>query len=259
MISSLHSHLPFVWLVLASLIAGVMNAMAGGGSFISFPAMLAVGVLPIQANATNTVALWPGQLTSLWALRTDIRRDLVLAVSLSSVVGGLTGALVLLSTRQVTFMRLVPWLLLLASLIFGVSGPVSRWLRRRSARPHEQHTPALLPLFAALFPLCFYIGYFGAGGGFLVMSALALFGVDDMRSLNALKVTAACLSNLTAILTFVVRGAIVWRYCLISMVLAAGGGYVGAQFARRMKPGVLRAVVVVTGCVVAAYFFWRQA
>jgi hypothetical protein len=90
------------------------------------------------------------------------------------------------------------------------------------------------------------------------MSVLSLFGVEDMRSLNALKVTAACLSNLTAILTFVVRGAIVWKYCLVSMVLAAIGGYVGAQFARRMRPDVLRAVVVVTGCVVAAYFFLRQ-
>lgn len=259
MIPSLSSHLPFVWLVLASLIAGVMNAMAGGGSFISFPAMLAVGVPPIQANATNTVALWPGQLTSLWALRTDVRRDLLLAVALASVAGGLTGAVVLLGTRQLTFMRLVPWLLLLASLIFGVSGPVSLWLRRRSAAPHQQRTPALLPLLLTLLPICFYIGYFGAGGGFLVMSVLALFGVDDMRSLNALKVTAACLSNLTAILTFVVRGAIVWKYCLISMVLAAAGGYAGALFARRMNPAVLRAVVVVTGCVVAAYFFWRQA
>lgn len=258
MISSLSSHLPFLWLVLASLIAGVMNAMAGGGSFISFPAMLAVGVLPIQANATNTVALWPGQLTSLWALRTDIRRDLLTAVSTASVLGGLTGAVVLLSTRQTTFMRLVPWLLLLASLIFGVSGPVSRWLRRRSAQPHQRHTPSLIPLLLTLFPICFYIGYFGAGGGFLVMSALALFGVEDMRSLNALKVTAACLSNLTAILTFIVRGAIVWKYCLISMVLAAVGGYSGAILARRMKPGILRGVVVVTGCVVAAYFFWRQ-
>jgi uncharacterized membrane protein YfcA len=259
MMSSLSPHLPFLWLVAASFIAGVMNAMAGGGSFISFPAMLAVGVLPIQANATNTVALWPGQLTSIFALRTDVRRDLLGPVALASIAGGISGAVVLLSTRQVTFLHLVPWLLLGASLIFGVSGPVSRWLRRRSAEPHAARTPATLALFLSLLPLCFYIGYFGAGGGFLVMSVLALFGVDDMRSLNALKVTAAGLSNFCAILTFVVRGAIVWRYCLVSMILAALGGYIGAQYARRMNPAVLRSIVVITGCVIAAYFFWRES
>ena len=258
MISSLSSHLPFLWLVLASFIAGGMNAMAGGGSFLSFPAMLAIGVPPIQANATNTVALWPGQLTSVWALRTDVRRDLLASVVSASVLGGVAGAVVLLKTKQVTFMHLVPWLLLVASLLFGISGPVSRWLRRRSAEPHAPRNPALFPLFCVLFPVCFYIGYFGAGAGFLIMSALALFGVEEMRALNALKVTAACLSNFVAVLTFIASGAIVWRYCLISMVLAGLGGYVGAIYARRMKPEVLRVVVVVTGCVVAAYFFWRQ-
>jgi uncharacterized membrane protein YfcA len=248
----------YAWLVAASFIAGVMNAMAGGGSFISFPAMLAIGVLPIQANATNTVALWPGQLTSVWALRTDLRRDLVAVVASASVLGGVSGAIVLLRTPQVAFMHLVPWLLLVASVLFGISGPVSRWLRRRSAEPHVPAAPAMVPLFLALFPVCFYIGYFGAGAGFLIMSALALFGVEEMKSLNALKVTAACLSNFCAVVTFVFGGAIVWRYCLISMVFAGAGGYVGAQYARKMNAGVLRSIVVVTGCAMAAYFFWRQ-
>lgn len=258
MISSLSSHLSVIWLVIASAIAGVMNAMAGGGSFISFPAMLAVGVPPVQANATNTVALWPGQLASIWALRADVRLDLMIPIALASVLGGISGAVILLSTRQMTFLHMVPWLLLGASLIFGISGPVSKWLRRRSAEPHTVHAPKPIPVFCALFPICFYIGYFGAGGGFLIMSVLALFGVEDMRSLNALKVAAACMSNLSAIFTFIVRGAIVWRFCLISMAVAAAGGYIGAQYARRMNPGVLRAVVVATGCTIAAYFFWRQ-
>ena len=135
MISSLSSHAPYLWLVAASLIAGVINAMAGGGSFISFPAMLAIGVPPIQANATNTVALWPGQLTSVWALRTDLRRDLVAVVVAASIVGGIGGAVVLLRTPQITFMHMVPWLLLTASVLFWISGPVSRWLRRRTDQP----------------------------------------------------------------------------------------------------------------------------
>src|ERR1700678_2733129 len=112
MIFSLSSHVPYLWLVAASFIAGVMNAMAGGGSFISFPAMLAIGVPPIQANATNTVALWPGQVTSVLALRTDLRRDLLAVVAAASVCGGVSGAIVLLRTPQVTFMHAVPWLLL---------------------------------------------------------------------------------------------------------------------------------------------------
>jgi len=258
MLSSLSSHYSYLWLVAASFIAGVINAMAGGGSFISFPAMLAIGVPPIQANATNTVALWPGQLTSVWALRTDLRRDLLAVVLTASVLGGVGGAVVLLHTRQITFMHLLPWLLLVASVLFWISGPISRWLRRRSETPHVAHTPAMLPLFVTILPVCFYIGYFGAGAGFLLMSALALFGVEDMQALNSLKVLAACTSNFCAVVTFILGGAIVWHYCLISMVFAAIGGYVGAQYARRMNGNVLRAIVVVTGCAMAAYFFWRQ-
>jgi uncharacterized membrane protein YfcA len=258
MFSELSSHWPYIRLVAASLVAGVMNAMAGGGSFLSFPAMLGIGVLPIQANATNTVALWPGQLTSVAALRNDLRRDLLPVVCGASVLGGVSGAVVLLQTRQVTFLRLVPWLLLTASLLFGLSGPVSRWLRRRSTVPHAERKIAPLPLLLALFPVCFYIGYFGAGAGFLIMTALALFGVEEMHALNSLKVLAACLSNLCAVLTFVATGAVVWRYCVVSMLFAGAGGYVGAQYARRMNAGVLRAIVVVTGCTMAAYFFWRN-
>lgn len=247
-----------MWLVAASFLAGVMNALAGGGSFISFPAMLSIGVLPIQANATNTVALWPGQLTSVAALRDDLRRDLLPVVLTASVLGGVSGAVALLKTRQVTFMHLVPWLLLVASVLFGISGPVSRWIKARSLEPHEERKPARVLLFLVLLPACFYIGYFGAGAGFLIMTALALFGVEKMHELNSLKVAAACLSNLCAVTTFIFSGAIIWHYCVISMVFAGVGGYVGAQYARRMSANVLRTIVVVTGVAVAAYFFWRN-
>jgi uncharacterized membrane protein YfcA len=259
MISNISIHWHYAWLVVASLIAGVTNAMAGGGSFVSFPAMLAMGVAPIQANATNTVALWPGQLTSVAALREDLRRDLLPVVCAASILGGVSGAVVLLKTRQITFLHMVPWLLLAASLLFGISGPVSRWLKARSAEPHIERAPKLVPLFFVLLPVCFYIGYFGAGAGFLIMSALALFGVEEMHQLNSLKVLAACLSNFCAVVTFVLSGAVIWHYCLISMVFAGAGGYVGAQYARRMNADVLRTIVVVTGVAIAAYFFWRQS
>ena len=244
-----------------------MNAMAGGGSFVSFPAMLGVGVPPIEANATNTVALWPGQLTSLAALRGDVRRDLLALVVGTSVVGGVFGAEVLLHTRQVTFLRLIPWLLLTGALIFGVSGPVSRWLHNRAqaagieqqSQPQPQPPINQFALFFALLPVCFYIGYFGAGGGFLIMTVLALFGMQDMHQLNAMKVVAACASNLCAIVTFVVSRRVVWHDCLVAMIAAGVGGLVGAHYAKQMNPAVLRAVVVGSGVVVAVYFFWRHA
>ena len=267
MLSSLIAHTHYAWLVAASFIAGVMNAMAGGGSFVSFPAMLAMGVAPIQANATNTVALWPGQLTSVAALWGDLRKELLATVVAASILGGISGAVVLLKTRQITFLHMVPWLLLVASLLFGISGPVSRWLRVRAESKalaamteHDRNKrPTLVPLFLVLLPVCFYIGYFGAGAGFLIMSALALFGIEEMRALNSMKVLAACLSNLCAVITFVVSGAVVWKYCFISMVTCGVGGYIGAQYARKMNPDVLRLIVVATGCLMAGYFFWRQA
>jgi uncharacterized membrane protein YfcA len=251
-------HLQFIWLIAASTIAGVMNAMAGGGSFISFPAMLGMGVPPVQANATNTVALWPGQLTSVLTLRDDVRRDLLLPVGITCVLGGVLGAEVLLHTEQHTFLLLIPWLILGGTVIFGISAPVSRWLRRRAAEYEGEPPIHKVALAFALLPVCFYIGYFGAGGGFLVMTILSLFGMEKMHTLNAMKVVAALLSNLCAIITFIFSGAIVWHCCLVSMVFAGLGGWVGARFARRVNGDVLRSIVVATGCVIAGYFFWKQ-
>lgn len=252
-------HLRYVWLVAASTIAGVMNAMAGGGSFVSFPAMLGMGVPPVQANATNTVALWPGQLTSVAALRADVRRDLLTTTVVTSVVGGVAGAEVLLHTGQGTFMRLIPWLILVGTLIFGVSGPLSKWMRARA-----QHRDAVRPipqlwLGLSMLPVCFYVGYFGAGGGFLIMTILALYGVEAMHELNAMKVVAALCSNFCAIVIFVAQGAVDWHYCLVSMVFAGLGGWLGARLAKRVSGEALRGFVVATGCVIAAYFFWKQA
>jgi uncharacterized membrane protein YfcA len=251
-------HLHYIWLVTASMIAGIMNAMAGGGSFVSFPAMLGMGIPPVQANATNTVAIWPGQLTSLATLRGDIRKDLLPALGASCIIGGILGAEVLVHTDQTTFLHLIPWLILIGTVIFGLSGPVSKWLRSRSQAHHGEARIAWLPLLLATLPVTFYIGYFGAGGGFVIMTILALFGMEDMHQLNALKVFAALLSNFCAIVTFIFQGAIVWHYCFIAMIFASLGGWIGARFARRVDGEVLRAIVVSTGCVIAAYFFWKQ-
>jgi uncharacterized protein len=247
--------LQHLWLVVASFLAGALNAMAGGGSFLSFPALLGVGVLPIQANATNTVALWPGQFTSIAAYWQDLKANiqLVLPVCSAALLGGVTGAIILLRTGQATFMALVPWLLLLASGLFAISGPVSRRLRtRRVARP------SLVPLWISLVLVSFYIGYFGAGAGFLVMSALALFGIQNINQVNALKVVATCTANGIAVITFIVENQILWKYCLLMMIAAAIGGYLGARYSRGLNPVVMRSLVVIIGLGMAAYFFFKQ-
>lgn len=256
----------WVWLTVAAFLAGVLNAVAGGGSFLSFPALLGMGILPVQANATNTVAIWPGQLTSVAAYWPDVRRNLRIAwpMGVAGLIGGSAGAVVLLNTPQVTFLRLVPWLLLGAAGVFAISGPVTRWLARlnlarmQDAAAGHAHEPQRVPLFLATLAVCFYIGYFGAGAGFLLITLLSLFGYQDIHAINALKVVANLLANGVAFLIFVLDGQVVWRYCLAAMIAAAIGGYSSASLARRIPQPVLRALVVLIGLTMAAWFFWNS-
>ena len=260
---------PHVWLLIASMLAGALNAMAGGGSFLSFPAVLGTGMLPIQANATNTVALWPGQFASIAAYWEDLKHNFRLLVPLgtAALIGGLAGGVVLLRTGQSTFLRLVPWLLLVAALLFAVSTPISKWLQRRAAGREVARLasgadtpppkPSMIPLFLGMIFVCFYIGYFGAGSGFLVMSLLAIFGVEEINQINALKVVTTCLANGIAVVTFIVEKQVLWKTCLLMMVTAAIGGYFGARYSRRVDARVMRAIVVVVGLGMAAYFFWK--
>jgi uncharacterized membrane protein YfcA len=251
----------WVWLVVAAFLAGVLNAVAGGGSFLLFPAMLSMKIPPIQANATNAVALWPGQLTSVAAYRDDVRKNLRLAfpMGLAGLIGGTAGAVILLNTPQMTFMHLVPWLLLVAASIFAVSGPVSRWLaRRKGSLTGDAKQPKRLPIFLWTIVVCFYIGYFGAGAGFLLITMLSLFGLQDLNEINALKVVSTTLANGIAFLIFVFDGQVVWRYCLLAMVTCAIGGYASARLARMVPQQVLRGLVVFIGLGMAAWFFVKQ-
>jgi hypothetical protein len=249
----------WLWLTVAAFLAGVLNAVAGGGSFLSFPAMLGMGILPVQANASNTVAVWPGQLTSIAAYRDDIRKNLrlVIPMGLAGLLGGTSGAIVLLNTPQTTFLHLVPWLLFLAASIFAASGPVSRWLARRQGRTAgEQRPPRLVPVFLSTMAVCFYIGYFGAGAGFLIITLLSLFGFQDLHEINAIKVSTTTLANGIAFLIFVVSGQVVWHFCLLAMAACALGGYWSASFAKRVPQRVLRGLVIVIGFSMAGWFFW---
>jgi hypothetical protein len=250
----------FVWLVVAAFLAGVLNAIAGGGSFLSFPALLGMGIPPVQANATNTVAIWPGQLTSVAAYWGDVRKNMRSAwpMGVAGLLGGTAGAVVLLNTPQTTFLHLVPWLLLGAASIFAASGPVTRWLERRKGRLAGHVQPRRLPLFFATMAVSFYVGYFGAGAGFLFMTLLALFGYTDIHEINALKVLTNLMANGIAFVIFIIDGQVVWRLCLAAMVAAAVGGYSSARFAKLVPQKVLRGMVVVIGLSMAAWFFWRN-
>ena len=256
----------WVWLVVAAFLAGVLNAVAGGGSFLSFPALLGMGILPVQANATNTVALWPGQLTSIAAYREDVRKNLSLALlmGLAGLIGGTAGAVVLLNTPQTTFLHLVPWLLLGAASLFAMSGPASSALERLKLTRRERviagqvHAPRRVPLFISAIAVSFYVGYFGAGAGFLFMTLLALFGYEDIHAINTLKFLAALIANGIAVVIFIADGQAVWRYCLAAMIAAAIGGYASASLARRVPQPVLRGLVVIIGLGMAAWFFWRN-
>ena len=251
----------WLWLSVAAFLAGVLNAVAGGGSFLLFPALLGMKILPVQANATNTVALWPGQLTSIAAYRDDIRKNrrVALPMGLAGLFGGTAGAVVLLNTPQLTFLRMVPWLLLVAALIFAATGPVSRWLaRRKTAAGTATQPPRLLFVFLSTILVCFYIGYFGAGAGFLLITMLSLFGFQDLNEINALKVVSTTMANGIAFLIFVLNGQVVWRYCLLAMVTCAIGGYSSARFARKVPQPILRGLVVFIGLAMAVWFFWRN-
>jgi uncharacterized membrane protein YfcA len=262
-LSSLPAYMDWhwLWLTVAAFIAGVLNAVAGGGSFLLFPAMLGMKMLPVQANATNTVALWPGQLTSIAAYRDDIRKNrrMAIVLGLAGLLGGTAGAVVLLNTPQTTFLHMVPWLLLIAASIFAATGPVSRWLERRKRvaglAPQPQRR---LPVFLSTIVVCFYIGYFGAGAGFLMITLLSLFGYQDLNEINALKVVSTTMANGIAFVIFVFNGQVVWRYCLLAMITCAIGGYTSARFARMIPQPVLRGMVIFIGFSMAAWFFWSN-
>ncbi|HEY1897261.1 MAG TPA: sulfite exporter TauE/SafE family protein [Terracidiphilus sp.] len=257
----------WIWLVVAAFLAGVLNAVAGGGSFLLFPAMLGTGMLPVRANATNTVALWPGQVTSIYAYREDVRKNRRLAfpMGLAGLLGGTAGALVLLHTPQTTFMHLVPWLLLIAAIIFALSRPMTRWLDQVKAARHSSsaaqapRSPHRLLVFLATVAVCFYIGYFGAGAGFLIITLLSLFGFEDLNEINALKVVSTTAANGIAFLIFVIGREVEWRYCLLAMIACAIGGYTSARFARMIPQPVLRATVIVIGFGMAAWYFYKTS
>ena len=253
--------LKHIQLCAIAMVAGTLNAVAGGGSFFSFPALLGVGLPPVNANATNTVALWPGQLTSIVGFRRELgaMRHLLAPTIICGIIGGVAGAETLLHTEQKTFMALVPWLLLFGTVMFTLSGVTKRWLSRMSERHFAAPARGVsFPFVLSLTVVCFYIGYFGAGAGFLIVSVLSVLSpAKTIHEMNAVKAVANLFANGVAVATFIFANAIYWREGLLMMVFAAAGGYLGAHYSRRLDARYVRLLVIVGGFAVSAYFFGK--
>jgi uncharacterized protein len=242
-------------LFFAALIAGLLNAVAGGGSFISFPALVFTGMAPIAANATNTAALFPGTVAYRNAFTPEARRLLPLLL-LTGIVGGFLGARILLSTPQSTFLHLIPWLLLVATLLFLAGPRISAWARRRVTAGKTSRPLTIAGFFLELL-ISIYIGYFGAGVGILVLSLLALLGMEDIHAMNGVKVLLVSAVNGVVMITFIFAKTIFWPQALLMIVASLIGGYAGAHYAQKMNPQHVRWIVVAVGVAMSTYFFIR--
>jgi uncharacterized protein len=241
-------------LIAAGLLAGTMNAVAGGGSFVSFPTLVLVGLPPIAANATSTVALFPGTLASTWAYRHDLAG--IGGISLRallpvSVAGGLVGAILLLVTPGGVFDKVIPWLLLLATLTFIGGRHPGIWLRRyvRIGRA---------PLLVAQFILAIYGGYFGGAVGLMMMAVWTLLDTAELHAMAGARTLLVSAANGIAVLCFAIAGAVWWPETLAMMASAIAGCYYGARLARHLPPPVLRAFVVVLSATVTVGFFLKS-
>jgi uncharacterized protein len=244
----------YILLVLAGLLAGTMNAVAGGGSFVSFPVMVLAGLPPIAANATSTVALFPGTVASTWAYRDDLRGiagiglNVLLPIGLA---GGLIGAVLLLVTPGAAFDLVIPWLLLLATLTFIGGRHLGDWLRR--------YITIGRPAFLVIqFILSIYGGYFGGAIGLMMMAVWTLIDTSELQAMAPTRTALVSAANGAAVVCFAVAGAVWWPEMLAMMFSAIAGGYYGARFARHLPPAVLRGFVVALSATVTVAFFLRR-
>ncbi len=248
-----------LFLFFAAVVAGTLNALAGGGSFISFPALLFIRIPPVMANATNTVALWPGLAASTLAYlkRLNAPARVLVPLLATSVGGGWAGALLLLHTPQHTFLRLVPWLLLGGTLLFAFGNSIRSLAGKTAVIDDLRTTSWRAILFTSIAELLVsvYGGYFGAGIGFMTLAMLAMLGMRDIHAMGAIRTLLAVAINAAAVLTFIVAGAVLWRQCAVMIAGSLAGGWFGAHFAQRADPRKVRILVIGIGLAMSAYFF----
>jgi uncharacterized membrane protein YfcA len=245
------------WVFVAGVIAGAINSVAGGGTLISFPSLVAVGEPEIISNATNTAALWPGSLSSAlgYVKDTPVQRSLLTTLAVPSLVGGLLGAFILTVTPAETFRYVVPFLVLFATLVLAFRDIFSKRLGSRSAGDERVTTAGRI--WGALFQLfvATYGGYFGAGIGILMLGSLSLMGMQDIHKMNAIKTPLSALINVTAFVFFAFKGYVVWWLAVLMAAGAIIGGYAGARLAKRVNPRLVDTCVVAVGLLVSCWFF----
>ena len=246
-----------IFLFAAGALGGALNAVAGGGSFVAFPALLFTGVPPVAANATNTLALWIGVTASggAYRKRLNISRRVMIPLILTSIIGGLAGAVLLIRTPAQTFLRVLPWLLLGATLLFAfgkhLTGPIAAGIS------HESRNAAVAGASVFELIVSIYGGYFGGGLGIMNLAMFAALGMTDIHAMNALKVVLGGVINGVATFTFVATGTIVWPQAVVMTLGALAGGYLAAHYAQKLPQAWIRTFVICIGSAMTVYFFIR--
>jgi uncharacterized protein len=244
-----------------AVVAGAINSVAGGGSFLTFPALIFCGVTPLRANTTNTVALWCGSLASVGAYRSHLggQRRALITLVVTSLIGGLIGALLLLRTPDATFELLLPWLLLTATLIF-IFGKHLTALLRRMVHLDINRPQSIVPFLtgsALQLIIAIYGGFFGGGIGILMLALLTLLGYEEIHVMNGLKTVLATTVNGIAVVAFVWAGTVAWPQAFVMIGGSVIGGYGGAVLAQRVSPEMIRYLVMAVGISMTIYFFIR--
>ena len=245
-------------LFLAGLVAGVINAVAGGGTLIVFPTLIFYGLTAIGANATSTVGVLPGVMSSLWAYRRELatQKRWLWRFAIPSLIGGGLGAFLVLHTGESLFRRFVPFLILFATVLFTFNGPITRWLQIE-AHVIEQSRHAVAAAIAFQFCVAIYGGYFGAGIGILMLAALGMLGQKNIHEMNALRVCLGVMINLVAAAYFIANGLVSWPEAALLAVGTIAGGFAGPRLARAVGAKVVRAFVSITGFTLGIYFLAR--
>ena len=247
--------------VIAGFLAGIMNAVAGGGTFLTFPALVFSGIPSVAANQTSTVAVFPGQVASFWAYRNILAAEkrTVVMLGLTSLFGGAVGAIILLNTSSAAFDRLVPWLLLFATILFGCGNTIRKRLGWRLVNKSDSEI-AWNPLLKAAgiqLVIGIYGGFYGAGAGILELAVLDMLGFENIHLANALKVILTTAFNTLALVIFIAVGKIFWPEALIMGFATISGGYSGAWVAQRLPQPWVRSFVIFVGITMTVYFFVR--
>ncbi|GAB1544773.1 sulfite exporter TauE/SafE family protein [Scytonema sp. NUACC21] len=249
--------LPSLFLFSMAVVAGMLNGIAGGGGLIGFPSLLLTGVPPLAANATNTAALWFGTAASSFAYRQELstqRRELLLLTG-TSVLGGALGSYLLLHTSPVDFEQLVPYLLLIATLLFAVNEPIKKRFKGSNKPSSPMPITVILPLQLAI---AIYGGFFGGGGGILILAVLDMMGMKNVHAMNAFKSWLATCLNAVALIHFMGANVIVWFPAILMAIGASLGGYASAHFARRLSQSWVRGFITCVGFAMTAYFFVKN-